>query len=85
MNVVLIITDTQNKLMVGAYGNKRMDTPHLDRLAETGSRFERAYTTCPLCTPARSAIFSGTHPPVICVGRDFSKRISGDIGWLTEQ
>ena len=64
MNFCLIMTDTQNKSMVGAYGNPAVDTPNLDRLARTGIRFERAYTTCPLCTPARSGLFSGTHPPV---------------------
>ncbi|MBN1657235.1 MAG: sulfatase-like hydrolase/transferase [Anaerolineae bacterium] len=68
MNFVLIMTDTQNKSMVGAYGTamggSAVDTPNLDRLAETGIRFERAYTSCPLCTPARSGLFSGTHPPV---------------------
>ena len=64
MNLVVIMTDTQNKSMVGAYGNRGAGTPNLDRLADTGIRFERAYTACPLCTPARSAIFSGLHPPV---------------------
>jgi uncharacterized sulfatase len=64
MNYCLIMTDTQNKSMVGAYGNPAVDTPNLDRLAESGIRFERAYTTCPLCTPARSGLFSGMHPPV---------------------
>ncbi|MGH8547648.1 MAG: sulfatase-like hydrolase/transferase [Methylococcales bacterium] len=64
MNFVLIMTDTQNKSMVGAYGIPAVDTPNLDRLAATGIRFERAYTACPLCTPARGAIFSGLHPQV---------------------
>ncbi len=64
MNFVFIMTDTQNRDMVGAYGNRRIDTPNLDRLASEGVRFNRAYTACPLCTPARSAIFSGTHPTV---------------------
>ncbi len=64
MNFVVIMTDTQNRDMVGAYGNHPVDTPNLDRLAAAGVRFNRAYTACPLCTPARSAIFSGTHPVV---------------------
>lgn len=64
MNFVFIMTDTQNKSMVGAYGNPQVDTPNLDRLAESGIRFERAYNTCPLCTPARGSIFSGLHPQV---------------------
>ena len=64
MNFVFIMTDTQNKDMVGAYGRPQMDTPNLDALAADGVRFERAYTSCPLCTPARGALFSGLHPQV---------------------
>lgn len=64
MNVVFIMTDTQNRSMVGSYGLAQVDTPSLDRLAASGVRFDRAYTTCPLCTPARSAIFSGLHSQV---------------------
>lgn len=64
MNFVFIITDTQRKDMVGAYGNARVDTPNLDRLAQEGIRFENAYTASPVCTPARGAIFSGMYPQV---------------------
>jgi uncharacterized sulfatase len=64
MNFVFMMTDTQNKSMVGAYGDPSVDTPNLDRLAATGIRFEHAYTSCPLCTPARGALFSGLHPQV---------------------
>jgi uncharacterized sulfatase len=64
MNFVFIMTDTQNKSMVGAYGNPDVDTPNLDRLAAEGIRFDNAYTACPLCTPARGALFSGLHPQV---------------------
>ncbi len=62
MNIVLITTDTQRKDMISAYGNPAINTPNIDRLAAEGIRFDRAYTTCPLCTPARGAIFSGRHP-----------------------
>jgi uncharacterized sulfatase len=64
MNFVFIMTDTQTKDMVGAYGQPQMDTPSLDRLAREGIRFDRAYTACPVCTPARGAIFTGLHPQV---------------------
>ena len=63
-NFVIIMTDSQRKDMVGAYGNPLMDTPNLDRLARQGIRFERAYTASPVCTPARGAIFSGMYPQV---------------------
>jgi len=64
MNFVFIMTDTQNVSQVGAYGDPSVDTPNLDRLAATGIRFDRAYTTCPLCTPARGGLFSGLYPQV---------------------
>lgn len=60
--VVLIMTDTTRKDMLGCYGDERMVTPHLDRLAREGIRYEHAYTCQPVCGPARSAIFTGTFP-----------------------
>ncbi|MEW6355450.1 MAG: sulfatase-like hydrolase/transferase [Planctomycetota bacterium] len=60
--IVLIMTDTQGVNVVGCYGRPEMRTPRIDRLAEQGMRFDRAYTACPVCSPARSAIFTGTYP-----------------------
>lgn len=62
--VVLIMTDTQRKDMLGCYGNQAMHTPNLDRLAADGVRFERAYTCQPVCGPARAALFTGTWPHI---------------------
>lgn len=65
MNIVIIITDTQPTRMVGCYsGNYAVGTPNIDRFAAEAVRFTRAYTACPLCTPARSAMFSGQQPQV---------------------
>jgi uncharacterized sulfatase len=61
-NFVFIMTDTQATNVVGAYGHPELDTPNIDNLAERGIKFDRAYTTCPLCTPARAGIFSGIYP-----------------------
>ncbi len=60
--MIFIMTDTQRKDMLGCYGNKAMITPNLDGLAAEGILFERAYTTQPVCGPARSAIFTGLYP-----------------------
>lgn len=60
--VIFLMTDTTRKDMLGCYGNPRMKTPNLDRLAEEGIRYENAYTCQPVCGPARSAIFTGTFP-----------------------
>ncbi len=54
--------------MLGCYGSPLKTpefpspTPHLDRLAAQGVRFERAYSVTPLCGPARAALFTGTYP-----------------------
>lgn len=61
-NFVLIMTDTQATNVVGAYGHPELRTPNIDRLAATGIKFERAYTTCPVCTPARAGLFTGIYP-----------------------
>lgn len=60
--VVLIMTDTQRKDMLGCYGTEGLHTPNIDSLAEAGVRFENAYCTQPLCAPSRSSIFTGTYP-----------------------
>ena len=60
--VVFLMTDTTRKDMLGCYGDNRMITPNLDRLAAEGIRFENAYTTQPVCGPARSALFTGLFP-----------------------
>jgi len=60
--VVLIITDTQRRDMVGAFGHQNIRTPELDRLAREGVLFERAYCTQPVCGPSRSAMFTGVFP-----------------------
>lgn len=60
--IVFIMTDTTRFDMLGCYGNKDMKTPNLDKLAKQGIRFDKAYSCCPVCGPARSAIFTGQFP-----------------------
>jgi uncharacterized sulfatase len=60
--VVIVTADTQRRDMLGCYCGKEVKTPNLDRLASEGMLFERAYCADPVCTPARSAIFTGTYP-----------------------
>ena len=60
--VILIMTDSQGANAVGSYGRPELRTPHIDRLAEEGMRFDHAYTASPVCGPARAALFTGTYP-----------------------
>jgi uncharacterized sulfatase len=60
--VIMITADTQRRDMLGCYYGDDVRTPNLDRLAAGGILFERAYCADPVCTPARSAIYTGTYP-----------------------
>jgi len=61
-NILLIFTDQHRLSAVGAYGETPCRTPNIDRLATEGVRFETAYTTCPVCSPARGTIMTGLYP-----------------------
>ncbi|MHB9028419.1 MAG: sulfatase-like hydrolase/transferase [Candidatus Latescibacterota bacterium] len=58
-NILLLFADQHRQDCVGAYGNKVVQTPNLDRLARTGIRFNNAYTPAPVCTPARACVQTG--------------------------
>jgi len=61
-NIVLIMPDQQRADSLGCYGNVFTRTPEVDRMARQGVRFTRAFTTWPVCTPARGTMWSGTYP-----------------------
>ena len=52
-NVLLIVVDQLTAALTGVYGHPVVRTPHLNRLAAEGVRFEAAYSNCPVCGPAR--------------------------------
>ncbi|MFM2089956.1 MAG: hypothetical protein RLZZ127_445 [Planctomycetota bacterium] len=62
-NILLITTDQQRWDGLGiARADRELRTPHLDALAVAGMRFDRAYSTCPVCIPARRSLLTGLHP-----------------------
>ena len=60
-NLVVIMSDEHDPRWMGCSGNSMMITPNLDRLAARGLRFTDAYTTCPICVPARAAFAVGKY------------------------
>lgn len=58
-NLLFIMTDQQRYDALSIAGNKVLETPNLDRLAEQGAWFRSAYTPCAVCAPARSSILTG--------------------------
>ncbi|MEO1616570.1 MAG: sulfatase-like hydrolase/transferase [Planctomycetota bacterium] len=61
-NIVLIMADDLGWKDLHCYGNKKLDTPNLDRLAEQGLLFTDAYSAAPVCTPTRAALMTGESP-----------------------
>jgi choline-sulfatase len=61
MNTVFILSDRHNAEFSGCYGNAISRTPHIDRLAAEGLRFESAYCVSPICSPARAAMMTGRY------------------------
>ena len=60
-NLLIIMSDEHDPRWMGCSGNRMMITPNLDRLAARGLRFTDAYTTCPICVPARAAFATGKY------------------------
>lgn len=62
-NIVMIVTDQQRRDTLRCYDpNTLCRTPNLDALAADSVIFDNAYTTCPVCTPARASLQTGMYP-----------------------
>lgn len=58
-NLLFIMSDQHSRDSLGCYGHPFVQTPNLDRLASSGVRFDAAYTSCPVCVPARASLATG--------------------------
>ncbi len=61
-NVIFILGDDLGWGDLGCYGQKEIQTPHIDRLANEGMRFTNAYAGNSVCAPSRSCLMQGLHP-----------------------
>ncbi len=60
-NIVFILSDDLAQGDVGAYGQKLIKTPTIDRMAAEGTRFTQAYCGTSVCAPSRTALMTGLH------------------------
>jgi uncharacterized sulfatase len=61
-NIVLVFIDDMGWGDFSCFGNRAARTPHIDRLAREGIRFEQFYVNSPICSPSRTAISTGQYP-----------------------
>ncbi|MEQ8788987.1 MAG: arylsulfatase [Pirellulaceae bacterium] len=60
-NIVFILADDLGYGDLGCYGQKKIATPHIDRLAREGMRFTQAYAGSSVCAPSRCCLMTGLH------------------------
>lgn len=60
-NIIFIMADDLGWGDLGSYGQKIIPTPHLDRLAEEGTRFTQVYAGSTVCAPSRCVLMTGFH------------------------
>jgi len=60
-NIIFVMTDDHGYQAISAYGSELIDTPNIDRLANEGMLFRRAYVSNSICAPSRAAILTGKH------------------------
>jgi uncharacterized sulfatase len=61
LNIVSIVTDDQGRWAVGAYGNRDVQTPNIDRIGREGARFVNAFVPTPVCSPSRGSFLTGRY------------------------
>ena len=60
-NIIIIISDDHAYQTISAYGSKLMKTPNIDRIANEGALFNKAYITNSICGPSRAVLLTGKY------------------------
>ncbi len=76
-NILLLMTDQQRADALGCSGGW-VETPHLDRIAAGGVRFENCVTNAPVCVPARLSLATGLYPHNTGVWNNQTSQLSSD-------
>ncbi len=73
-NIILMMADDLGWQDLSAYGNDRVPTPNIDRIATQGVRFTQFYSASAVCTPTRVSVLTGKYPIRFDVRRHFTDR-----------
>tara|TARA_B100000927_G_scaffold110067_1_gene88874 strand:+ start:227 stop:1966 length:1740 start_codon:yes stop_codon:yes gene_type:complete len=78
-NIIMFLIDDQNPSSISAFGGETY-TPNLDRMAEEGMKFTRAYVSSSVCTPSRYSFLTGRY-----AGNSHSKLYTEAVGSMENQ
>ncbi len=67
-NLLWLVLEDTSPHFIGCYGNADAKTPNIDRLAERGIRFTRAFANAPVCSSARTTLITGTENHILGTG-----------------
>jgi arylsulfatase len=76
-NILLIMADQFRADCLGIAGHPVVQTPNLDAVAAAGVRFDRAYSACPVCVPARRTLLTGQRARTHGVFNDIDAPLDG--------
>jgi len=79
-NIVYILADDLGYAELGCYGQKKIKTPNIDKLATEGMKFTQHYSGNPVCAPSRCALMTGLHTGHTQVRGN--KQMGGTEGWV---
>ncbi|MBT4485439.1 MAG: sulfatase [Candidatus Latescibacteria bacterium] len=82
-NIIFIMTDDQTVDQMSCYGNKILNTPNMDRLANEGTRFANSFCTNSLCAPSRASILTGCYSSISGITGNSEKK--GDVERLNPE
>ena len=83
-NILVILVDDLGYGDLSCYGAKDLKSPNIDTLMADGMRFDSFYANCPVCSPTRAALMSGTYPDFAGVPGVIRTHAQNNWGWLSQ-
>ena len=84
-NIVMILVDDLGFGDLSCQGAADVKTPHIDRIAAEGVRFDRFYSNCPVCSPTRAALLTGRYQDMVGVPGVIRTSPANSWGYLSPQ
>ena len=81
-NILVILVDDLGYGDLSSYGAPDLKSPAIDSLMAAGIRFDSFYANCPVCSPTRAALLSGTYPDLVGVPGVIRTIPHNNWGWL---